>query len=203
MSVVTAGKEGTHVYIIDPAFREQFDIAHATPRYQQILAAIPSTFVGTEERLVALVRALCQEIQGVFLEQNATLPPWRDVAAQLSKWRPRHSMDRPVSPLGREDAAVPSHNLDLVSTLSANLSEPEKKVAARAAKAGGLGRTSAPIALAPTGRGGSKGEQGGKAGSGPLSSRPNLYQCVAAAAGPVQQLVSRSYTQSGLLVMGL
>ncbi|KAK9791171.1 hypothetical protein WJX73_005718 [Symbiochloris irregularis] len=124
-----SGEKHPGVYIIDPAFREQFDLAHATPRYQQILEAIPSTFVGTEARLVALVCALCQEIQSVFLEQNATLPPWRDVAAQLSKWRPRRSMDHPImhsQDASGQDAAKgpkprPSHDLNLIAEWAAGV----------------------------------------------------------------------------------
>lgn len=98
------GEQGAAVYIIDPAFREQFDLAHATPRYQQILDAIPATFVGTEERLVALVRALCQEIQSVFSEQNTTLPPggmWPPSCpsgAHGTPWTVRSRTQRTASP---------------------------------------------------------------------------------------------------------
>ena len=197
------GKEGSGVYIIDPAFREQFDIAHATPRYQQILAAVPATFVGTEERLVALVRALCQEIQSVFLEQNATLPPWRDVAAQLSKWRPRHSMDRPI-PQQDDAACSTDHNLNLVRTVSA--SAMEGSAAQREShpypqrKPGALARTSAPIPLVPSAQVGLKGADGSSKPAAGSGGRANLYHRVAV---PVQQLVTRSYASSGLLVSGL
>ena len=188
------------MYIIDPAFREQFDLAHATPRYQQILNAIPTTFVGTEERLVALVRALCQEIQGVFSEQNATLPPWRDVAAQLSKWRPRHSMDRPISQ--QEDGsqagplARPSHDLKLVRTAtegSAQLAEPAHLA---------LGKT---LSLPPLlSEAPSKAANWKVSATDPTSAKPGtLYQRMAwPVAGTVQQLMSRS-AQSGLLVPAL
>ena len=198
------------MYIIDPAFREQFDIAHATPRYQQILAAIPATFVGTEERLVALVRALCQEIQGVFMQQNATLPPWRDVAAQLSKWRPRRSMDHPISAQDvSAGCTIPSHNLDLVRTVSAPTAE-EQNAEHRLShgKVGGLARTSAPVPLGPSASRVCKGapqEAGAKLAAAvpaaaAANSRGSLYQRVA---GPMQQLVTCSYTQSGLLLSGL
>ena len=198
------GKDGPATYIIDPAFREQFNIAHPTPRYEQILAAIPATFVGTEERLVALVRALCHEIQGVFLEQNSTLPPWRDVAAQLSKWRPRRSTDCPITQQD-ESSKDMSHRLNLTArTASAadvlqsqTVLEGESGIVLKPA---GLSRTSAPIPLPPALAAGSAGDGSSKPELVAGSSNKNLYQRVA---GPMQQFVTRSYTHSGLLMTGL
>lgn len=83
-------------YIIDPKFREQFEIAQPTKRYARIMEAVPEDFVGTEEQVEAVVGLLCAEIATAFKQQGASLPPWRQAAAMLSKWRPRKSTDRDV-----------------------------------------------------------------------------------------------------------
>ena len=80
-------------YIVDPAFREQFEIPHVSTRYAAILAHLPRVFIGTEERVGALVELLCSEIGAAFKLAGATLPPWRASPAMLSKWRPRKSTD--------------------------------------------------------------------------------------------------------------
>ena len=74
--------------VFDPAFREQFEISRPSQAYQALLAAVPVAFVGSEERLTATVRLLCKELQTEFAEKGVTLPPWRDVQAMLTKWRP-------------------------------------------------------------------------------------------------------------------
>jgi uncharacterized protein (TIGR01615 family) len=87
------GLSGSQQYIVDPCFKEQFEIPHQTQRYAQVLAALPRIFIGTEERIVPLVELLCSEIRLAFKQANATLPPWRAPPAMLSKWRPRKSED--------------------------------------------------------------------------------------------------------------
>ncbi len=52
--------------LVDPKFKEQFEIAHPTPRYAALLEEVPACFVGTEERLVALVELLCSEMSAAF-----------------------------------------------------------------------------------------------------------------------------------------
>ncbi|KAK9835237.1 hypothetical protein WJX81_007942 [Elliptochloris bilobata] len=54
------GITGSVNFLVDPKFREQFEIAHASPRYKAVLAAAPADFVGTEERIVPLVELLRQ-----------------------------------------------------------------------------------------------------------------------------------------------
>ena len=89
---------GSVNYLVDPKFREQFEIAHASPRYAAVLAAAPADFVGTEERIVPLVELLCAEMSAAFRAAGATLPPWRQAGAMLSKWRPRRSEDAGAKP---------------------------------------------------------------------------------------------------------
>lgn len=80
-------------YIVDPCFREQFEIGHVTPRYNTVLSQVPATFIGTEEQVIAVVEIMSKEISRAFEHAGATLPPWRHTASMLSKWRPRKSED--------------------------------------------------------------------------------------------------------------
>ncbi len=56
---------------MDPKFREQFEIAHPSPRYAALLAAVPAWFVGAEERLIPLVELLCAEMCAAFRATGA------------------------------------------------------------------------------------------------------------------------------------
>lgn len=88
-----AGAQGLVNYIVDPCFKEQFEIAHVNPRYSCVLSEVPASFVGTEEQIIAVVEIMSKEISRAFQQAGATLPPWRQVASMLSKWQPRKSED--------------------------------------------------------------------------------------------------------------
>ena len=52
--------------MIDPCFREQFEIANPTKQYSTVLAEVPREFVGTEERVTQLVELLSAELKKSF-----------------------------------------------------------------------------------------------------------------------------------------
>jgi uncharacterized protein (TIGR01615 family) len=52
--------------LVDPKFKEQFEIAHPTPSYAALLDSVQPFFVGSEERLVHLVELLCAEMSAAF-----------------------------------------------------------------------------------------------------------------------------------------
>jgi len=109
---VHAGTQGHVNYIVDPCFREQFEIAHVTPRYDCVLSEVPAHFIGTEEQVAAVVEIMSKEISRAFQQAGATLPPWRHTASMLSKWQPRKSED--VSFEGQTlDSRTPSLPQDL------------------------------------------------------------------------------------------
>ena len=81
------------MYIVDPCFKEQFEIPHVNARYARILEDVPVSFIGTEEQVIAVVEIMSKEISRAFQQANATLPPWRQAASMLSKWQPRKSED--------------------------------------------------------------------------------------------------------------
>jgi uncharacterized protein (TIGR01615 family) len=90
------GEDSTTI-LVDPRFRDQFEIAHATPRYARVLATVPAEAVLPPDRVSQLVEILCAEIAAAFAETGTPLPPWRQTAAMLSKWQPRRSEEVDVA----------------------------------------------------------------------------------------------------------
>ncbi|KAK2076087.1 hypothetical protein QBZ16_001423 [Prototheca wickerhamii] len=74
--------------IVDPAFREQFEIAHVPERYDRVIERVPQAVVLPRARLEALAGVLCAEMGHAFAEMGLSQPPWRGLGAILSKWRP-------------------------------------------------------------------------------------------------------------------
>ncbi|KAH7623944.1 hypothetical protein Ndes2526B_g01194 [Nannochloris sp. 'desiccata'] len=93
--------------LVDPRFREQFEIAHPTPRYARILAEVPAELVAPADRLSKAVELLCTEMAVAFAATGTPVPPWRQAAAMMSKWQPRRSEEVDVSHAGHAmDAAA-------------------------------------------------------------------------------------------------
>ena len=63
---MSVGIPGVTTYVIDPCFREQFEIANPTPQYSAVLAEVPREFVGTEECVSKLVTLLSLQIKRSF-----------------------------------------------------------------------------------------------------------------------------------------
>jgi uncharacterized protein (TIGR01615 family) len=84
-------------YIVDPAFKEQFEIPSPSASYAALLELLPTEFVGTSSRLVPLVQNLCSEMVASFEANGLTLPPWRRSQSMLTKWLPSRSRDVCIS----------------------------------------------------------------------------------------------------------
>lgn len=89
-------------YVVDPLFKEQFEIAKPSQRYATLLAALPDVFVGPEENIIPLVSFLSAELAASFKATGAVLPPWRQTASMLSKWRPRRSSEEKLDWMGQQ-----------------------------------------------------------------------------------------------------
>ncbi len=76
-------------YVVDPKFKEQFEIAKPTPRYAAVLEVLPEVLVLPEVNIVPLVNFLCAEIGLAFRANGSVLPPWRHAGSMLSKVRPQ------------------------------------------------------------------------------------------------------------------
>lgn len=106
-TAVAAASSSPCTVLVDPRFREQFEIAHPTPRYARILAEVPAELVAPPERLSQAVDLLCSEMAVAFAATGTPVPPWRQAAAMMSKWQPRRSEEVDVSRAGHAmDAAA-------------------------------------------------------------------------------------------------
>lgn len=76
-------------YIVDPSFREQFVVLHATPEYAALVCQVPEVLVSSPDRLRRVVEGLCAEMAGSFAEMNIAFPPWRKASSMISKWLPK------------------------------------------------------------------------------------------------------------------
>jgi len=94
-------------YIVDPAFKEQFEIPQPSAAYAALLDLLPTEFVGTSSRLVPLVQCLCAEMVASFEANGLTLPPWRRSQSMLTKWLPSRSRDVCMSTNSGDSSAGP------------------------------------------------------------------------------------------------
>ena len=103
--------------MVDPVFRDQFEIGKSTPRYASLLSSLPDVFIGPFENLTPLVLFLCAEIAMSFAEAEGgcVLPPWRLPGSMLSKWRP-HAQ-------GSSDGASGQHGGQASSPMSDSSAE--------------------------------------------------------------------------------
>jgi uncharacterized protein (TIGR01615 family) len=74
--------------IIDPSFRDQFDIACPTAAYISLMKLVPKVFVGTVICLQTILDILSRQMTESFRVNKMPTPPWRRVEALYSKWLP-------------------------------------------------------------------------------------------------------------------
>jgi hypothetical protein len=51
------------LYVVDPCFRDSFQLPNATPAYAAMWEALPALFVGTAAQLVPLVEVMCEQVR--------------------------------------------------------------------------------------------------------------------------------------------
>ena len=73
--------------VVDPFFRDQFEMAKATPQYSRLIQSLPAVIACTEHQLRQLVKILCREMHEVFVRRGISIPPWRSKESLLSKWK--------------------------------------------------------------------------------------------------------------------
>ncbi|XVE86563.1 hypothetical protein DITRI_Ditri18aG0043200 [Diplodiscus trichospermus] len=72
--------------IVDIDFKSQFEVARPTPSYKELTDALPSIFVGTEDKLKNIISVLCSAAKQSFRDAGLHVPPWRTTAYMHSKW---------------------------------------------------------------------------------------------------------------------
>ncbi|XP_038900827.1 uncharacterized protein LOC120087891 [Benincasa hispida] len=79
--------------IIDIEFKAQFEVARATEEYKQLTEALPTVFVGSEERVKRIISVLCSAAKQSLKESGLHIPPWRTSTYMHCKWLHRsHSI---------------------------------------------------------------------------------------------------------------
>ncbi|KAF8054879.1 Tspo [Scenedesmus sp. PABB004] len=92
---------GGHVeYVVDPHFRETFNVGVVSPSYAAVLASLPAVFVGMPCQLQPVVQLLCEEVELSFLEAGRPCPPWREWGATINRWMSDQYVDILVPPPG-------------------------------------------------------------------------------------------------------
>lgn len=74
--------------IIDIEFKAQFEVARATESYKQLIEALPSVFVGSEEKVKRIISILCSAAKQSLKESGLHIPPWRTSTYMHCKWLP-------------------------------------------------------------------------------------------------------------------
>ncbi|XP_059630553.1 uncharacterized protein LOC132273590 isoform X2 [Cornus florida] len=72
--------------IVDMDFKSQFELARPTSTYSELSNALPSIFVGTEEKLNNIISLLCSAAKQSLKERGLHIPPWRKASYMHSKW---------------------------------------------------------------------------------------------------------------------
>lgn len=100
--------------IIEPRCREQFQLVHATPAYQQVLGRVPEVFVGSPRRLYNLVDALAPCVAEAFAANSTPLPPWRRKLSMLTKWNLKAAAEKQRQASGAHRMPAYARDLQLL-----------------------------------------------------------------------------------------
>jgi len=77
--------EGSTI-VVDTDFRSSFAIARPSYYYSKVFEEVPSTYVGSEERLRLLVAFMSEQLRRNFSHTEMPCPPWRQNKALLNTW---------------------------------------------------------------------------------------------------------------------
>jgi uncharacterized protein (TIGR01615 family) len=77
--------EGSTI-VVDTDFRSSFAIARPSYYYSKVFEELPSTYVGSEERLRLLVAFMSEQLRRNFSHSEMACPPWRQNKALLNTW---------------------------------------------------------------------------------------------------------------------
>lgn len=87
--VVTHAPDGVafeEPILVDPGFKDLFDIARHSPHYEEVFEAIPEVYVGTGRQLRDRVVLLCWEMEKSFYATGLSTPAMRRAENMLCRW---------------------------------------------------------------------------------------------------------------------
>ncbi|MCE3050011.1 hypothetical protein HAX54_046286 [Datura stramonium] len=79
-------KKGEIRVIIELNFRGEFEIAKASEEYNRLVNCLPEVFVGKIERLLSLLKILCNASKKCMKEKKLHVAPWRKQKYMQAKW---------------------------------------------------------------------------------------------------------------------
>ena len=77
---------GGERFIVDCNLAAEFEIARATPHYQQLLSALPEVMIGEVKIMKEVVELLCDAAAESMRSREMHLPPWRRGKYVQGKW---------------------------------------------------------------------------------------------------------------------
>lgn len=82
----SSGGGGSVRIIVDIDFKSQFGVARPTSAYTQLSEALPSIYVGNEDKLDRIISILSSAAKQSLRERGLHIPPWRTDAYMRAKW---------------------------------------------------------------------------------------------------------------------
>ncbi|KAK4361123.1 hypothetical protein RND71_020075 [Anisodus tanguticus] len=79
-------KKGEMRVIIELNFRGEFEIAKASEEYNRLVKCLPEVFVGKIERLLSLIKIMCNAAKKCMKEKKLHMAPWRKQRYMQAKW---------------------------------------------------------------------------------------------------------------------
>lgn len=79
-------KKGEVRVIIELNFRAEFEIARSGDEYKQLIGRLPEYFIGKEDRLRSVIKALCVATKRCMEEMKIHIGPWRKHKYMQAKW---------------------------------------------------------------------------------------------------------------------
>ncbi|KAE8681269.1 LRR protein [Hibiscus syriacus] len=73
-------------FVIEPEFRDEFEIAKACDEYMKLVDKLPECYVGKSEYLNPIVGVMCDSAKRSMEEQKLHMGPWRKRSFVQMKW---------------------------------------------------------------------------------------------------------------------
>ena len=76
-----------HIVVVDPEYRDQFNIPFGSDEYNATLESIPEIVVANYDYMYRATATLGAMLVDQFAKANAPVPPWRTQRCTLERWK--------------------------------------------------------------------------------------------------------------------
>lgn len=92
--------KGSVRIIVDTDFKSQFGVARPTSAYTKLSEALPSIYVGNDDKLDKIISILSAAAKQSLRERGLHIPPWRTATYMRAKWLSNsHKLPYPHRPV--------------------------------------------------------------------------------------------------------